>query len=58
MALPRITSENRDYLPVGLLPAGTIISSQLFAFYNPDLLYFSLLVQGFIGYGWGLYVLV
>jgi len=45
IALPRITSENRDYLPVGLLPAGTIVSSQLFAFYDCDLFYLSILVS-------------
>jgi hypothetical protein len=45
IALPRITSENRDYLPVGLLPAGTIVSSQLFAFYDCDLFYFSILAS-------------
>ncbi|MCK1339791.1 class I SAM-dependent DNA methyltransferase [Bradyrhizobium sp. 38] len=45
IALPRITSENRDYLPVGLLPAGTIVSSQLFSFYDCDLFYFSILAS-------------
>lgn len=45
IALPRITSENRDYMPASLLPAGTIVSSQLFAFYNRDTLLFSLLVS-------------
>lgn len=45
IALPRITSEGREYLPVGLLPAETVVSSQLFAFYDPDLLYVSLLVS-------------
>lgn len=45
IALPRITSENRDYLPVGLLPAGTIVSSQLFAFYDCDLFYLSILAS-------------
>lgn len=43
IALPRITSENRDYLPVGLLPSGTIASSQLFAFYDCELFYLSIL---------------
>ncbi|SDT98010.1 Type II restriction/modification system, DNA methylase subunit YeeA [Pseudomonas pohangensis] len=45
IALPRITSENREYLPVGLLDSGTIVSSQLFAFYNEDVFLFALLVS-------------
>lgn len=45
IALPRITSENRDYLPVGVLDAGAIISSQLFAFYNQEIFHLSLLVS-------------
>jgi len=45
IALPRITSENRDYLPVSVLDAGVIISSQLFAFYNTDIFHLSLLVS-------------
>lgn len=45
IALPRITSENRDYLPVGLLGSDTIVSSQLFAFYNEDVFLFALLVS-------------
>lgn len=45
IALPRITSENREYLPVGILPAGTIVSSQLFAFYNEQIFHFALLIS-------------
>ena len=45
IALPRITSENREYLPVGVLDSGTIVSSQLFAFYNQDDFLFALLVS-------------
>ncbi|EML5399106.1 class I SAM-dependent DNA methyltransferase [Pseudomonas aeruginosa] len=45
IALPRITSENREYLPVGLLDSGTIVSSQLFAFYNEDVFLVALLVS-------------
>jgi hypothetical protein len=45
IALPRITSENRDYIPASVLPAGTIVSSQLFAFYNRELLLFALIVS-------------
>lgn len=45
IALPRITSENREYLPVGVLDSGTIVSSQLFAFYNEDIFLVALLVS-------------
>jgi hypothetical protein len=45
IALPRITSENRDYLPVGLLDSHTIVSSQLFAFYNVKVFVVALLVS-------------
>ena len=45
IALPRITSENRDYIPASVLPAGTIVSSQLFAFYDRELLLFALIVS-------------
>ncbi len=45
IALPRITSENRDYMPASVLPEGTIVSSQLFAFYNEKIFLFSLLVS-------------
>jgi hypothetical protein len=45
IALPRITSENRDYLPVGILEKGTIVSSQLFALYDEEIFHFSILVS-------------
>jgi hypothetical protein len=45
IALPRITSEGREYLPVGILEQGTIVSSQLFSFYNSELFYLALLVS-------------
>jgi hypothetical protein len=35
--VPRITSERRPYLPVGLVEGGSIVSSQNFAVYNPEL---------------------
>ncbi|WP_299306951.1 DNA methyltransferase [uncultured Croceicoccus sp.] len=35
--IPRITSERRPYLPVGLIEEGAIVSSQNFAIYDPDL---------------------
>jgi hypothetical protein len=37
VAVPGISSENRDYLPCGLLPPGTIISNKLYALYNAPL---------------------
>ena len=45
IALPRITSGNREYLPVSLLDSGAIVSSQLFAFYNQDVFLVALLVS-------------
>ncbi len=35
--IPRHSSENRYYLPVGLLPPGVIVSDAAFAIYNPPL---------------------
>ena len=35
--VPRITSERRPYLPVGLVEGGSIVSSQNFAVYSPEL---------------------
>ena len=37
MAVPRISSENRQYLPVGVLPGAAIIQDQAFALYDPPL---------------------
>ncbi|WP_282078642.1 class I SAM-dependent DNA methyltransferase [Epibacterium ulvae] len=37
VAVAAISSENRDYLPCGLLPKGTIISNKLFALYDAPL---------------------
>jgi hypothetical protein len=37
LAVAAISSENRDYLPCGLLPPGTIISNKLFALYDAPL---------------------
>lgn len=37
LAVAAISSENRDYLPCGLLPPGTIVSNKLFALYNAPL---------------------
>jgi hypothetical protein len=35
--VPRITSERRPYLPVGLVEGGSIVSSQNFAVYSPPI---------------------
>jgi hypothetical protein len=37
IAVPAISSENRDYLPCGLLPAGTIMSNKCYALFNAPL---------------------
>ncbi|MGB0921377.1 MAG: class I SAM-dependent DNA methyltransferase [Alphaproteobacteria bacterium] len=37
MAVAAISSENRDYLPCGLLPKGTIISNKCYALYDAPL---------------------
>lgn len=34
IVLPRITSENREYLPIGLVDRHSVLSSQNFAFYD------------------------
>ena len=45
LVIPRITSERRDYLPVGLVPSGAIISSQNFAIYSAPAFVFALLAS-------------
>jgi hypothetical protein len=37
IAIPAISSENRQYLPCGLLPSGTIISNKCYALYDAPL---------------------
>lgn len=37
IAVPRVSSENRDYLPVGLVAGGTIIGDRNFALYDAPL---------------------
>lgn len=37
IVVPRVSSENREYLPVGLVPAGTIIGDSNFALYDAPL---------------------
>ena len=36
IVIPKVSSENREYLPVGLLPEGSIISDRNFGIYEPD----------------------
>jgi hypothetical protein len=45
IVLPRITSENRDYLPIGLLKAPSVITSQNFALYDAEIFYVSIIVS-------------
>lgn len=37
IAIPAISSENREYLPCGLLPSGTIMSNKCYAIYDAPL---------------------
>ncbi len=37
LIVPRVSSESRPYLPVGLLPSGTIVSDSAFALYDAPL---------------------
>ena len=37
IAVPAISSENRDYLPCGLLPRGSIVSNKCYALYDAPL---------------------
>ena len=37
IAIPAISSENREYLPVGLLPAGTIITGKMYGIFDAPL---------------------
>lgn len=43
--IPRVSSENRDYLPVGVLNTGAIIGDRNFAFYDAPLWNLSLLLS-------------
>jgi hypothetical protein len=45
VVMPGISSENRDYLPAGLLPAGDIISNKNYAIFDSPLWAFSMLVS-------------
>ena len=43
--LPRITSENREYLPAGIIDASGVVSSQSFALYDEPIWLLSVLVS-------------
>ena len=43
LVVPRITSERREYLPIGMAPSGSIVSSQNFAIYSAPTFVFALL---------------
>ena len=45
MAVPRVSSENRPYLPVGILPPNSIISDSAFALYDAPLWNMALLAS-------------
>lgn len=45
IVLPRITSENRDYLPIGLLSAPDIISSQNFGLFDAPIWTLSIIIS-------------
>jgi hypothetical protein len=37
LVIPRVSSESREYLPVGFLPRGSIVLDSAFALYDPEL---------------------
>ncbi|MBL3658580.1 class I SAM-dependent DNA methyltransferase [Fulvivirga sediminis] len=43
--IPKVSSENRDYIPVGLLPQGSIITDLSFGIFNPELWNLSLIAS-------------
>jgi hypothetical protein len=43
--LPRITSENREFLPVGIVDAGGVLSSQSFALYDEPIWLLSIIAS-------------
>lgn len=43
IAIPRVSSERREYIPMGFLPAGTVISDRCFAIPNGTLYDFGIL---------------
>jgi len=45
IAVPGISSENRNYLPCGLLPPGTIVTNKIYALFNAPLWTLSLIAS-------------
>jgi len=45
IAIPAVSSENREYLPIDILPAGNIITNRNFGIYNSPSYLFSLLAS-------------
>ena len=45
VAIPAISSENREYLPCGILSAGDIVTNKIYALYNAPVWYMSLIVS-------------
>jgi hypothetical protein len=45
IVLPRITSENREFLPAGLIDASGVVSSQCFALFDEEIWLLSILVS-------------
>jgi hypothetical protein len=45
IVLPRITSENREFLPIGIIKSPTVISSQNFALFDENVSYMSIIVS-------------
>ena len=43
--VPGVSSESREYLPVGYLPPGTVVSNLAFALYNAPLWHFALIAS-------------
>ena len=43
--VPSVSSENRDYLPVGYMPSGTVVSNLAFAIYDAPLWHLALIAS-------------
>jgi len=41
--IPEVSSESRDYIPIGLINQDTVITNKLFGVYNPEIYLFSVL---------------
>ena len=43
--IPAVSSERREYIPIGFLPAGTVVSNSAFAIYDAPLWLFAILTS-------------